>query len=76
VKILATRKKTPLEFVSGPKMTPKGMVGGVQRLAADWSYDLVSIGYPGPVSVLCDPSRSYFTDTYAKSRCAGAISGL
>jgi polyphosphate glucokinase len=25
------------------------MVSGVKRLAADWKYDVVSIGYPGPV---------------------------
>ena len=25
------------------------MVSGVNRLAADWTYDAVSIGYPGPV---------------------------
>jgi polyphosphate glucokinase len=25
------------------------MVSGVKRLAADWKYDAVSIGYPGPV---------------------------
>jgi polyphosphate glucokinase len=25
------------------------MVEGVKKLAADWAYDLVSIGYPGPV---------------------------
>jgi polyphosphate glucokinase len=25
------------------------MVAGVKRLAADWDYDVVSIGYPGPV---------------------------
>ena len=25
------------------------MVSGVKRLAADWTYDAVSIGYPGPV---------------------------
>jgi hypothetical protein len=24
------------------------MVFGVKRLAADWAYDAVSIGYPGP----------------------------
>jgi polyphosphate glucokinase len=49
VKILATGEKTPLKFVSGPKMTAKQMVRGVKKLAADWSYDAVSIGYPGPV---------------------------
>ena len=25
------------------------MVAGVKKLAADWKYDVVSIGYPGPV---------------------------
>ena len=25
------------------------MVRGVKKLAADWSYDAVSSGYPGPV---------------------------
>ena len=25
------------------------MVAGVEKLAADWTYDVVSIGYPGPV---------------------------
>jgi len=49
VKMLATGKKSPLKFVSGPKMTAKQMVVGVKKLAADWSYDAVSIGYPGPV---------------------------
>ena len=49
IKILATGEKTPLEFVSGPKMTAKQMVRGVKKLAADWNYDAVSIGYPGPV---------------------------
>jgi polyphosphate glucokinase len=49
IKILATGEKTPLKFVSGTKMTPKQMVSGVKKLAADWSYEAVSIGYPGPV---------------------------
>jgi polyphosphate glucokinase len=49
VKILASGKKTPLKFVSGPKMTAKQMVSQVRQLAAGWEYDTVSIGYPGPV---------------------------
>lgn len=49
VKILATGQNIPREFVSGPKMGPNQMVSGVKKLAADWSYDVVSIGYPGPV---------------------------
>jgi polyphosphate glucokinase len=49
VKILASGHKTHRSFPSGPKLTPKEMVSGVKRLAADWPYDAVSIGYPGPV---------------------------
>src|SRR5262252_9129994 len=49
VKILAAGQETPLRFVSGPAMTPEKMVSGVKELAANWDYDVVSIGYPGPV---------------------------
>jgi polyphosphate glucokinase len=49
VKILATGQKVHRSFPSGPKLTPREMVSGVKKLAADWSYDVVSIGYPGPV---------------------------
>ena len=49
VKILATGQKEPRRFPSGPTMTPEGMVTGVKELAADWKYDVVSIGYPGVV---------------------------
>jgi polyphosphate glucokinase len=34
---------------SGPELTPAEMVGLVRTAAADWDYDAVSIGYPGPV---------------------------
>jgi polyphosphate glucokinase len=49
VKILASGQKEPRKFPSGPKLTPKSMVSGVKELAADWKYDVVSIGYPGVV---------------------------
>lgn len=49
VKILVSGKTVRRSFPSGPKMTPKAMVSGVKKLAADWEYDVVSIGYPGPV---------------------------
>jgi polyphosphate glucokinase len=49
VKILATGQKEPRRFFSGPTMTPRQMVSGVKKLAADWQYDVVSIGYPGLV---------------------------
>jgi polyphosphate glucokinase len=49
VKILATGQTECRSFHSGPALTPAQMVSGVKRLAADWAYDVVSIGYPGPV---------------------------
>src|SRR5262245_51036627 len=49
VKILATGQKQHREFPSGPKLTPKQMVAGVKKLAKDWKYNAVSIGYPGVV---------------------------
>lgn len=49
VKILATGKKERREFESGPKLTPQSMVAGVKKLAKDWKYEVVSIGYPGLV---------------------------
>lgn len=49
VKILATGQDVPRKFPSGPKMTPKQMVMQVKKLAGDWKYDAVSIGYPGVV---------------------------
>lgn len=49
VKILATGQKERREFESGPGLTVRQMVAGVKRLAGDWSYDIVAIGYPGLV---------------------------
>ena len=49
VKILATGEKVPLKFASGPTLTAKQMVSEVRKLASKWKYDVVSIGYPGPV---------------------------
>jgi polyphosphate glucokinase len=49
VKILASGQDEHRSFPSGPKLTPKRMVSEVKKLATDWIYDVVSIGYPGPV---------------------------
>jgi polyphosphate glucokinase len=40
----------PREFPSGPAMTPEDMMVALERLTVDWSYDLVSIGFPGVVA--------------------------
>jgi polyphosphate glucokinase len=49
VKVLASGRRTPRKFESGPTLTPQQMVEGVKRLTSDWRYDTVSIGYPGLV---------------------------
>jgi polyphosphate glucokinase len=49
VKILATGQRGPRKFVSGPDLTPRQMVAGVKQLARGWKYDVVAMGYPGPV---------------------------
>jgi polyphosphate glucokinase len=51
VKILATGQKERREFESGNTLTPAKMVAGVKQLARGWKYDVISIGYPGPVLV-------------------------
>jgi polyphosphate glucokinase len=47
--VLASGQRTRREVASGSSMTARGMVMAVRRLAADWRYDAVSIGYPGVV---------------------------
>jgi polyphosphate glucokinase len=49
VKAMDDKSLTKREFVSGPHLSAKAMVKQVKRLTADWSYDVISIGYPGPV---------------------------
>jgi polyphosphate glucokinase len=50
VKILANGQSERRSFSSGPTLTPRRMVSDVKKLAGDWMYDVVSIGYPGPVA--------------------------
>ena len=50
VKILASGEKDKREIDSGPEMTAPQMVTSIKRLAGDWKYDRLSIGYPGPVA--------------------------
>lgn len=58
VKILAGDQAIPRAFPSGRDLTPMQMVVKVKRLAADWQYDVISIGLPGPVllgQLISDP---------------------
>lgn len=49
VKVLATGHAAPRRIPSGPAMTAGNMVQAVKQATADWTYDAVAIGYPGPV---------------------------
>jgi polyphosphate glucokinase len=49
IKILATGQKEPVKIPSGQKMSAKKMAKEVRAAAKNWNYDVVSIGYPGPV---------------------------
>jgi polyphosphate glucokinase len=50
VKMLATGQTRRRKFSSGPGLTPERMVKEVKAVTKDWDYEVVSIGYPGPVA--------------------------
>jgi polyphosphate glucokinase len=49
VKMMLSPRSGEREFNSGPKLTAKEMVSKVKAMTKDWDYDVISIGYPGPV---------------------------
>jgi polyphosphate glucokinase len=49
VKVLASGEPESRQFESGPALLPKPMARRIQKITEDWTYDVVSIGYPGPV---------------------------
>lgn len=49
VKLMRGPRSERREFTSGPDLTAKEMVAQVLDLTKDWDYDVISIGYPGPV---------------------------
>ena len=49
VKVRVSNRRDVRQFESGPQMTAGRMVAGVHKLVGDWTYDVVSIGYPGIV---------------------------
>jgi len=51
VKILATGQTEPRKASSGKGFTPGRLVETAQKLAADWEYEAISIGYPGLVGI-------------------------
>lgn len=49
IKVLASDHKKRAVIPSGPHLTPARMVAAVRAATVGWIYDVVSIGYPGPV---------------------------
>lgn len=49
VKIKTSDEQQLIKIPSGPELTPQQMVDGVREQAKNWKYDVVTIGYPGPV---------------------------
>ncbi|VVM08132.1 hypothetical protein [Methylacidimicrobium tartarophylax] len=50
VKLLATGQKEPRKIPSGPSFTPQDLVDRLPEAVAGWSFEAISIGYPGPVA--------------------------
>jgi len=58
IKIRASGQRKLVKISSGPKMTARAMVRAVKEAVGSWTYDVVSIGYPGVVlggKVVSDP---------------------
>jgi polyphosphate glucokinase len=49
VKLIVSGRRLPVKLPSGPTLTPHEMIRKVRDATADWEYDRVAIGYPGPV---------------------------
>src|SRR5471032_3306255 len=49
VKVLATGQRTPVKIPSGQDMTAAAMVRDVREAVKAWTYEVVSVGYPGAV---------------------------
>ncbi len=58
VKVLATEQREERKILSGSSMTASKMVRDIKRVAKNWEYGLVSIGFPGPVIHGCPPPRA------------------
>lgn len=49
VKVASSDMRVPIKIPSGPAMTAETMAQEVLAATKGWSYDCISIGYPGPV---------------------------
>jgi len=50
VKVCTSGRTESLKIPSGPELTAARMAKAVKKATAGWTYDAVSIGFPGPVT--------------------------
>jgi polyphosphate glucokinase len=50
IKVIATGIRAPTKINSGDQMSAAQMVRDVRAVTKQWAYDVVSIGFPGPVA--------------------------
>ncbi len=49
VKLMVSGRRMVRTFETGPCLRPRELVAEVERRTADWPFEVISIGYPGPV---------------------------
>jgi hypothetical protein len=49
VKLWIAGRREPLKIDSGPSMTARQMVAAVRDATVEWAFDVITLGYPGPV---------------------------
>lgn len=49
LKFRTERQQTHVSVDSGPRFTPAEMVAAIAENTADWKFDRITLGYPGPV---------------------------
>jgi len=49
IKLLASGQTEPVKLASGPELTPREMVEKVLEATKDWTYEAISLGFPGSV---------------------------
>jgi len=60
IKLLASGQQERTKLPSSSDLTPGDLVESVQQATGDWDYEVISIGYPGPVegnAMLAEPKN-------------------
>lgn len=59
VKLMVSGVDEVRKFKSGGKLTARMLIDETQKRTRDWDFDVISIGFPGPVAH-CQPAREPF----------------